>query len=340
MSADGVVTTIVQKSGQPDFSETPVDQSLVIDLGLEKIDDNEALFEAAQASFQRAARSLVESGVRFKQLKARLEHGRFIAFLEDRGFAKQRAHEAMRAAEVVALLPTEERHAILSAPPSKLVLLCRLPDKNVKLLAVSDEFDQVIELTDRELRQWIKDRTRDVRQAKASIAEQNARAQIGPADELPPPPKPEPADLIIARDELLCGAVNARTELERAKAFTAQMLHCEDDEFAAARIETVDAACKIVSAIREDAEALIDMLKARFAATSAFPGTGPDHARVAAHVDAAQRLADQSANVTLLQRAKARNRVHGWRGAPPTDVKAVSRQAARLMSPQESGEAM
>lgn len=320
-------TIAAQNAGQPAISKTPLDHELVRELGLKEIRDNDALFESARDSFQRAARSLVESGVRFKQLKERLPHGEFEAFVTSRGFAPQRAREAMRAVDVVTLLAPDERKAMLVAPPSKLILLSRMKDKDLVLLAESGEFDVVIELPDSDLRTWIKEKTRAGvrRKLNAAVAEKGVRQET--LDEVAAAITPDPRWLVIARTELLGNVVRARIELERCRQVVDELLQHENDAWEQARADLAHATRKIVAAVSDEATALTDLIATRFGAASAMPMSGTYKTLGDSLLLSTESLCAEQADGDLNQRARLRVAPMKTRGAPPKNLSAVLAQA-------------
>lgn len=316
-----------QITGQPVISERSLDQSLVDDLGLEEIRDIDELFESARARFQHAARSLVESGVRFKQLKERLSHGEWEPFLKSHGFAQQRAYEAMRAVDVVSLLPPDERKAMLEAPPSKLIFLSRMKDEDLRLLVESSEFEVVIELPDSDLRKWIKKNVlaRFRKKLNAAMTDNGVRQEI--LDEAAARPRPEPRQVTTGRNELLSNVVRARIELERARKIVDKLLPHVNDDWETARLELAHAARKIIAAVSAEAVALDTDLATRFGAATVKPMEGAYKTLGESVLRATETACAAQADGDLAQRATARAHATKWKGTPPRSVNSVIEHA-------------
>lgn len=334
--AMGGKEVVAQIGGQPPISEALSDQALAAELGLKEITDTSALFDAARTAFQRASRSLVESGVRFKQLKALLPHGEFESFVGDKGFAPRRATEAMRAVDVVALLPSGERKALLAAPPSKLILLSRMKDAELDLLARSDEFESVIELPDSDLRHLLK------KLKLARYVAQAKRAMAGEGDDFPEtvwlPPAQQPVALSIVTSEALGEATRARVCHERLLKTCDELLLSVDDNFETDRVELIAGMLGVLDAVQEIQAKLRHVLEVRFSASKAFAQPGPAQVRCHALIAQAEKVAQAEADASLQERGRVRARVFKWKGAPPKSLAAVIAQALKPNAVPESDE--
>jgi hypothetical protein len=164
-----------QISGRPEISSLAVAAShFGVNLDL----DDAELLDYAVTQFNRAAWTLAGSGLAFAELKRRMPHGEFLKALESRGISNQRAHEAMRVAELISKLPPQDAKRIASIPPSKAIELAKADPEVVEELLEDGTLDGSHPLSVRELRDRIEDLEQKNLRMASSLAAAEAHTEI------------------------------------------------------------------------------------------------------------------------------------------------------------------
>ena len=132
------------------------DSDLAAYLGLNLAATTAVRAEQAVTAYNLATRHMVEAGLLLASVKAELTQEAFMALLDERGMAFQRAYELMRGAALAARLPVEQREQVLALSKSKVIALANASAAVVEAMLEDGEVD--IDLIGvRELRQRIRD---------------------------------------------------------------------------------------------------------------------------------------------------------------------------------------
>ena len=137
----------------------------------------------------------------------------FDAWMAANGVAKERVYEAIRIAEFIAALPDANRAKALQMGKSKALLLARLEPEAIAEVVETGEFDELSELSVREMRDYIRKLQRHVADDDHQIAVQ--RLQIESIDNynrsLTNEPNTQLADATI-RARKICAAMTANIQ--------------------------------------------------------------------------------------------------------------------------------
>lgn len=131
--------TKLRTSAKLDFSED--DQAAAAALGLVVAGSPVDQISRAAMVLNTATRLAVEAGYNLLAAKAALQHGDFMAKLEEIGFSPYRAAEAMRRAKFVTAQPEERRAELLNMQPSKLLVLADASAEAVEELLEDGDID-------------------------------------------------------------------------------------------------------------------------------------------------------------------------------------------------------
>ena len=129
----------LRTSAKLDFSED--DQAAAAALGLVVAGSPVDQISRAAMVLNTATRLAVEAGYNLLAAKAALQHGDFMAKLEEIGFSPYRAAEAMRRAKFVTAQPEERRAELLNMQPSKLLVLADASAEAVEELLEDGDID-------------------------------------------------------------------------------------------------------------------------------------------------------------------------------------------------------
>lgn len=112
--------------------------------------------ERAVQAYNMATMHMVEAGLLLASVRAEVGAEAFLAVLDERGMAKERAYELMRGAALIARLPPAQREQVIALSKSKVLALAGASAAAVQAALEDDELD--IDLIGvRQLKQRIRD---------------------------------------------------------------------------------------------------------------------------------------------------------------------------------------
>lgn len=128
----------------------------------------------AALALNTATRLAIECGYNLLAAKSALPHGEFTEHLDELGFSRQRASEAMLRAKFITAQPAERRAALLQIQPSKLLVLADASPEAVEAL-LDEEGSDPADLSVRALRTKV--RELEARAANADVDRARAEAE-------------------------------------------------------------------------------------------------------------------------------------------------------------------
>ena len=272
-------------------------QELAQLFGLEKSLSNDDLVAIAVQEYDGAVYSMARAGAALLIIKTRVDWGKFLPTLGERGISSQRASEMMRVAERLSELPEDEAKRIAAMRPAVVIALARFTAQELLWASKSGKVPVLAKMKAPQIAEWRRQRRLGYAPANSKQDEEVAEAEANR----------KPLELEAATDEVIGGVARAQIELQRVKQTIEALLPKTNDHWKEARTDLAHAARRVIVAISEEAADLEKLLFDRFG-TGTLPSEPRQyHALASSHLDALGTAALESAEADTHARTVRRN---------------------------------